>query len=304
MGRDNRRRPAARRALAKPTTKTGPQILKWAADRPNDTVMSRRISRQRRSVPSGCFDTLMAAPRRSRTAIAAVITATLLLLLSTAPAQAADSGGSANARFVAAGYQQLLGRSADDGGLDFHVSRLAAGGDRTRNAFTYSMLFSVEGSRQEVRRAYLGLLGRSADGPGEDYWTNHLQGHGVLDLRVLLMSSDEYYRHSGNTDEAWLEALYLDVLGRGSDDSGRQYWLNIIDSGIARPLVVAGLYLSDEALGRRVDAYYQEALDRTPTTEERSAAIDTIRRQGERGLRAEIWASDEVFEQYLQAALA
>ncbi len=212
------------------------------------------------------------------------------------------SATSANARFVVAGYQQLLGRAADTGGLDFHVSRLAAGGDRTRHAFTYSMLFSTEGSRQEVRRAYQGLLGRSADAVGEDYWTNHLQGHGVLDLRVLLMSSDEYYRYSGDSNTDWLEALYLDILGRGSDPEGLAYWLSVIDSGVPRQLVVAGLYLSDEALGRRVDAYYQESLGRSPSAAERLGAVDTIRRHGERGLRAQIWASDEVYETYLQAA--
>ena len=211
---------------------------------------------------------------------------------------------SANARFVVAGYQQLLGRAADTGGLDFHVGRLAAGGDRTRHAFTYAMLFSVEGSRQEVRRAYQGLLGRNADAVGEDYWTNHLQGHGVLDLRVLLMSSDEYYRYSGDTDTDWLEALYLDVLGRGSDQEGLEYWLDVLNSGVPRQLVVAGMYLSDEALGNRVDAYYQESLGRAPNETERAGAISTIRQHGERGLRAEIWASDEVYESYLQAALS
>ncbi len=212
------------------------------------------------------------------------------------------SATSANARFVVAGYQQLLGRAADTAGLDFHVSRLAAGGDRTRQAFTYSMLFSVEGSRQEVRRAYQGLLGRSADSVGEDYWTNHLQGHGVLDLRVLLMSSDEYYRYSGDSATAWLEALYLDILGRASDQEGLEYWLDVVNGGVARALVVAGLYLSDEALGRRVDTYYQESLGRSPSSSERAGAITTIRRDGERGLRAQIWASDEVYETYLQAA--
>lgn len=223
-----------------------------------------------------------------------------------AESNAEFTGGatSANARFVVAGYQQLLGREADTAGLDFHVSRLSAGGDRTRQAFAYSMLFSVEGSRQEVRRAYQGLLSRPADTVGEDYWTSHLQGHGVLDLRVLLMSSEEYYRHSGDSDLAWLEALYLDVLGRGSDETGRQYWLSVIESGVPRQLVVAGLYLSDEALGRRVDAYFQESLSRAPTASERVAAIDTIRADGERGLRAEIWASDEAYEQYLDAALS
>ncbi len=232
------------------------------------------------------------------------LSALLIFTSSVAASGYSGNADSANARFVVDGYQQLLGRTADTDGLDFHLSRLASGGDTSRYAFTYSMLFSVEGSRQEVERAYTGLLSRSADAAGEEYWTDHLQGHGVLDLRVLLMSSDEYWRGSGDSDADWLEALYQDILGRPSDTTGRQYWSGQIDDGVARPLIAAGLYLSDEALGRRVDTYYDETLDRQPTVDERIEAIATIRSRGERELRARLWASDEAFEQYLQAALS
>lgn len=286
-----------------------------------------RLSRQRRVVRFGVSaDQTPAAPppRRLPARAAALLLALLvpslaMLSLSTSPVSAQEperssteantavfsgTASSANARYVVAGYQQLLGREADVTGLDFHIGRLAAGGDRSRKAFTYAMLFSVEGSRQEVRRAYQNLLSRAPDAAGENYWTEHLQGRGVLDLRVLLMSSDEYHRGSGGTDAAWLESLYLDILGRASDETGRTYWLGQMADGVARPLIVAGLYLSDEALGRRVDAYYSEALSRTPTDGERTEAITIIRSEGERGLRAHIWASDEVFEQHLEAALA
>lgn len=246
----------------------------------------------------------LSAPLRTFRHILLSALATLVVVAVSSIAAPAAATESANARFVAAGYQELLGRAADIGGLDFHVSRLAAGGDRTREAFTYTLLFSVEGSRQEVARAYAGLLGRSADPAGEAHWTNHLQGHGVLDLRVLLMSSQEYWNGSGDSDRDWLEALYQDILDRASDEGGRQYWMELIESGVERPLIVAGLYLSDESLGRRVDSYYDEILHRAPTAAERSEAINVIRTGDERDLRARLWASDEAFEQYLQAALS
>ncbi len=235
--------------------------------------------------------------------IASVFIVIALLAAVVGPASPA-AAESANARFVVDGYDELLGRTADTGGLDFHVSRLAAGGDRTRLAFAYSLLFSREGSRREVQRAYAGLLDRTVDPAGDSYWTNHLQGRGVLDLRVLLMSSNEYWNGSGDSDADWLEALYQDNLGRPSDPDGRAYWLGLIEAGVPRPLIVAGLYLSDEALARRVAAYYSETLGRSPTAAERSAGIKTIRSRGERELRAELFASDERFEQYLQAALS
>lgn len=200
--------------------------------------------------------------------------------------------------YVLAGYQSLLGRTPDAAGHEFHSEQLRQGGHDVRRSFAYSMLFSVEGSRQEVERAYTGLLGRAADNAGADYWTRHLQGHDIVDLRVLLMSSDEYWNGSGRSEADWLEALYRDTLGRVPDDAGRTYWLEQIDRGVVRPLVAAGLYQSDEALGRRADAHYSETLGRLPDVDERIDAINTIRARGERELRAELWATTELFEQY------
>ena len=209
---------------------------------------------------------------------------------------------SANARFVVDAYQTLLGRDPDTAGLDFHLSRLTAGGARSRLAVTYTLLFSTEGSRGEVDRAYDDLLDRGADPTGRSYWTDHLQGHSVVDLRVLLLASDEYRNGAGGTDQAWIEAVYLDVLGRGADPSGLTYWLGQAQSGVARALIAAAIYQSDEALGRRAIAHYSDVLNRTPSEAERLGAVATIRRLGERGLRAELLSSDEAFEAHLQAA--
>ncbi len=260
-------------------------------------------------------------PRSARLALAALGVALPLLVVGVPGASAQGAGpdedrtsatsssysgpvSSANARFIVDGYQDLLGRPADTSGLDFHLARLAAGGDRSRQAFTYSLLFSVEGSRGEVGRAYTDLLGRDPEPAGQSYWTDHLQGHDVLDLRVLLLASQEYRNRAGGNDRDWIEALYVDVLGRGADASGLAYWLGHAQSGTPRALIAAAIYQGDEALARRANAYYQEILSRTPSASERQGAIATIRRIGERGLRAELLASDEAYETYLQAALS
>lgn len=221
-------------------------------------------------------------------------------------ASAAYSGpvSSANARFVVDRYQTVLGRAPETNGLDFHLARLASGGAETRQNFVWAMLFSVEGSRQEVDRAYGDLLHRSADPAGRSYWTQHLQGHDVLDLRVLLLSSPEYRNRAGGTDQAWVVALYDDILGRAPEPAGLAYWTGQAGSGVPRPLIAAAVYAGDEALARRTIDYYQEILHRNPTAAERVAGRATIRRSGERGLRAELLASDEAFEPFLQAALS
>ena len=209
---------------------------------------------------------------------------------------------SANARFVEASYQALLGRDPDAAGLDYQLARIVSGGDQSRQVLAYSLLFSVEGSRQEVQLAYQEILGRLSDAEGESYWTDLLGGRGVLELRVLLLASDEYYLGSGGTNQAWLNALYNEVLDRGIDGPGQAYWLDLLNSGLARASVAGAIYRSDEALNRRAESYYQSAFSRPPTEAERQAAVAVVRATGERHLRAQNWASDEAFEVYLVAA--
>ncbi|MEM7339042.1 MAG: DUF4214 domain-containing protein [Actinomycetota bacterium] len=237
--------------------------------------------------------------------LAALVVVTALVVLGLATPRAAAVSGpinSANASFIADSYTQFLGRSADDAGLDYHLGVLSAGGDQRRLTFTYALLFSAEGAGIEVDRAYQDLLNRAAEADGRAFWASRLQGHGVSDLRVLLLASDEYVANAGGTESAWIDALYADVVDRPADDDGKQYWLDQRAAGVARANVAAGLYFSDEALGRRVDAYYTELLSRAPAAGERTAGIAQIRATGERSLRAAVWASDEAYETYLQAA--
>lgn len=208
---------------------------------------------------------------------------------------------SANARYVVDVYTQLLGRGVDTGGLDFHVGRLAGGGKTSRQLAVEALLFSAEGSRREVRAAYTDLLNRSADLAGEDYWTAHLQSHGVLDLRVLLLASDEYVAAAGGTESAWINAMYLDTLGRAAEPAGLLYWEGRLAADVPRAIVAASIYRSDEALGRRADHYYDEALGRYPGPLARAGTIDELQTQGERRVRARLWASDEAFEPHLLA---
>lgn len=240
--------------------------------------------------------------RRARLGV--TVLAAVVLLLSTTVAASAASGPveSANARYVVATYQQFLQRDPADPGLDYHLNRLVSGGDLSREQMARSLLFSPEGSALEVARAYQSILGRSADSEGKTYWARHLQRRDVLDLRVLLLSSNEYYRRNGGTNNAWIAALYRDILGRSPETAGQNYWSRQAARGVPRPLIVAGFYLGRESLGRRTDTYYQLALGRTPTDAERATGASIIARDGERALYARLWASDEAFEPYFDEA--
>jgi hypothetical protein len=211
---------------------------------------------------------------------------------------------SANARFVVDAYQHLLGRDPDTAGLDYYLARLTSGGDTTRRWLTEALALSTEGRRQTVAGTYLDLLDRQPDPDGLAYWTDRLVFVDLLDLRVLILAGDEYRNRAGGTDEAWVEALYADVLGRPSDPSGKAYWVDQAQRGTARALIVAAVYQGDESLRRRVNAYYDEVLLRAPTGEEQTEGMAAIRTDGERKLQARLLASDEAFEPHLQAALS
>lgn len=246
-------------------------------------------------------------PERSQRVVAIGLALVALLLgLSfgrTSPADAyTGSVESANARYVVASYRHLLGRDPADNGLDHYLSLIAAGGSSSRETMARAMLFGPEGSRNEVRRAYRTILNRAPDQAGEDYWTNHLQTADVVDLRVLLYSSDEYWRSTGSDNRAWVTTLYQAVLGRDPEPAGLTYWTELADSGTPRALIVSAVYIGEESLARRTDAYYRLDLDRVATGSERMAGAAYIARFGERSLHARLWASDEAFQPFYQQA--
>lgn len=225
--------------------------------------------------------------------------ATVVSPLSPSPASA-QSTESANVLWLRFVYVDTLGRPADDAGIDFWLGRLAGGGARTREDVVRGFVYSPEGSAVEVGRAYNELLDRQPESGGAAFWTDYLQDNPVIILRANLIASDEYLAASGSID-AWLSDIYLEILNRSIDSSGAAYWADQLNNGRARWEVVLSLYLSDEALGQRADDYATEILGRVMTPVERAEAVQLMRAEDERALRAQLLASDEAFEPFLEA---
>ncbi|MBX7164744.1 MAG: S8 family serine peptidase [Pirellulales bacterium] len=103
-----------------------------------------------------------------------------------------NSRFASNSAFVQSLYTNLLGRSADSGGLSFWTQVLAGGG--TRGQVVNSFLGATEFLGREVDRAYQTWLDRSADPSGRQGWVNALRS-GTMSLagmNVLILGSDEY----------------------------------------------------------------------------------------------------------------
>jgi hypothetical protein len=217
------------------------------------------------------------------------------------------SGGaiaSANARWIAHVYDDVLLRPADPGGLDHWLARIAAGGDRSRANVARLFLNSEEGSRGEATRAYAEILGRLPDPAGLAYWTDYLRSESVHSLRFLHLGSEEYYLQQGATNEAFVESLYEDLLLRSSDPGGFAYFVDLVDRGVPRQNIAGAIYMSAESVNNRVRAYFAEIVGRAPTTAELDHGANLIRSDDERAVRAWLLASDEAFETFVIEAFS
>jgi hypothetical protein len=107
--------------------------------------------------------------------------------------EAYRKAGGTDADFLAALYQQILGRAADPGGAAFWVARLGRG--VSRRTVAVALLTSRESSAKVVRVAFNQLLDRGPDPSGLAHWTAVLQrGADPRDLWRSIILSAEYDR--------------------------------------------------------------------------------------------------------------
>jgi hypothetical protein len=158
-------------------------------------------------------------------------------------------------------YQDLLGRTADQGGLDYWLGILAAA---PRVAGPLGLQSGSEFHGLQVDAMYSRLLGRPADPAGRMWWIDRLaRGTTYVQATAQILASNEYFqRHGGGTDDGWLSAVYSDVLaGRPVDVDGLAFW----DGQLAtrsRSSIALALVSSTEGLGDRVQNLYQRYLHR------------------------------------------
>ena len=108
-----------------------------------------------------------------------------------------------NTQFVQLVYQNVLGRAADSGGLNFWVAQLVAGETRAQmmNDFMISLEYAARvRTRQLSNLCYLGFLGRTPESAGRLFWTGALDGGlSEADLVNNFIASVEYQLRLGGT---------------------------------------------------------------------------------------------------------
>jgi len=210
----------------------------------------------------------------------------------------ADPALSANERFVARLYQDLLGRAPEPAGLAAWAGLLDRGqADRARVAL--GIEDSPEHHLRVVEALYRRLLRRDADPAGLAAWAGFLDAGGTeQQVQAGLLGSAEYQARFGRGTPAGLvEALYADVLGRTPDPAGAQAWGQALAQGATPTAVAAGILASGEAADIAVQALYWQYLGRPAELPERMGWVGQL--QGgatDEGVLAGLLGSPEHFQ--------
>lgn len=101
-----------------------------------------------------------------------------------------------------------------------------------------------------ITRLYQNILGREPDEGGLFYWYNCLTagGESAASVTTKFVMSEEFTKQNVSDDE-FVERMYLTMMNRNSDASGKAYWLEVLDSGCSRRFVLANFVSSEEFTG-------------------------------------------------------
>ena len=201
-----------------------------------------------------------------------------------------------NNGFVAALYQDLLGRPIDVVGRQQLIGLLDAGQSRAQAA--QAVLTSAEYRNRLVQELYHDLLGRDAD-PGELSGGRGLLMAGAMVEQYIstLAASPEYFAgHGGGSNGGFVTALYHDLLGRTPDAGALSQLQSQLDAGKPRGDVATAILSSSEYFQRLVSRFFQTYLGRAADAGAANGFVDSLRHGASREtVQAAILASPEYF---------
>lgn len=173
-------------------------------------------------------------------------------------AQEATPDQTANQMFVAATYQDLLGRPAESAGMAFWVGRLQQG--TSRRDVVLEIQRSEECRTVTVQGICQSLLHRPADAQQLSSFVPILGVGGTVEqVRAAIAGSAEYLQNRGEgTTDGFLDALYQDALGRAIDPGAREFFSQALASGASHRQLAEAVFTSDEYREKLVESLYQQ----------------------------------------------
>jgi hypothetical protein len=158
------------------------------------------------------------------------------------------------------------------------------------------LVFSETDPAAQATRLYQAALGRLPDQAGLNFWIEKLEaGESLPTLARGFLDSDEFNaRFGGLSDGDFVERMYLNVLGRGSDAVGQAGWINYLQSGQGRDWVLQGFSESAENKARTAPLVQAGIWDLDEHAAQATRLYDTVlgRRPDEAGLAVQRGALD------------
>jgi len=170
-----------------------------------------------------------------------------------------------NQAYVNQLYTDVLGRTADPGGLQAWTALLDAGTD-TLAAVATAFTSSREYDGNIVDGFYTKYLNRHAEAGGLNDWVNLMQGgYNAEQIRAGILGSPEYFGDTGGTNTSFVTALYQSFLNRAPDPNGLNDWVNLLVAHTDTTAQVAtGFLNSDENRTDIITGFYTTYLHRAP----------------------------------------
>ncbi|MGH7136979.1 MAG: DUF4214 domain-containing protein, partial [Pirellulales bacterium] len=152
-----------------------------------------------------------------------------------------QAGDGTAATFVHNLYRELLGREPDTAGQAYWVNLFTqlssqGGTAAAQQTIVGDFLDSSEYQAHLIQGMYTNFLHRAADANDLAFWTSAMAG-GLDEKSVLagILGSQEYFLDAQPRGiliatnptmeaEAWVDALYRDLLGRTADAGGLDFW--------------------------------------------------------------------------------
>jgi hypothetical protein len=218
------------------------------------------------------------------------------LLAPAVPAPAAPLALSTNDCFLTAAFRDLLGRAPSDSERATFLSELS--GSVTREQVAYQIDTGDEYRQNLAQSYYNAFLGRSAT-PGEVAALLGLWQGGGTDEQAIaqILGTLEYFQHAGGTNDAFVTAVFRDLLGREPTSSERTIFLKQLSGSVTRQDVAYEIDTSAEFYGRQVQSYYNKFLGRPASSGEVDAWVNQMRQAGTRDEQviSVLVGSDEYF---------
>ncbi len=93
---------------------------------------------------------------------------------------------------------------------------------------------AATGRQASVARLYMAVFLRQPDAAGNAYWVERAdEGTTMWDIAGYFVASEEFILTYDDLDNAaFIDLLYINVMGRLGDEAGAAYWTKLLDDGV------------------------------------------------------------------------